>query len=94
MVTSWPVLREVDHHETAAADVAGARISDRKRKADCDRRIDGIPASIENFDADARGAAFLRDHDAIAGMDRLRGRNFGRARDRRDLGQGRSPEDQ
>ena len=61
-------LAEVDHHETAATDVAGARICDRKRKADRDRRIDGIPASIEDFDADARGAAFLRDHDAIAGM--------------------------
>jgi hypothetical protein len=83
----------MNHHETATTDVAGARISNRKRKADRNRRIDGIPASIEDFDADARGAAFLRDDHAIAGMNRLRWRNFGRARDRRDLGQGRSPED-
>jgi hypothetical protein len=84
----------VDHHETAAADIACARIGDRKREADCDCCIDGIPASIEDFNADARSAAFLRNHDAIAGMNRLRGGNVGRARDRRDLGRGRSPEDQ
>jgi hypothetical protein len=84
----------MNQHETATTDVARARVGNRKRKADCNRRIDGIPASIEDFNADARGAAFLRDDDAIAGMNRLRGRNFGRPRDWRDLGQGRSPEDQ
>ena len=57
----------MDHHETAATDIACARIGDRKREADRDCGIDRIAAAIEDFDADARGAAFLRDHDAIAG---------------------------
>jgi hypothetical protein len=84
----------MNHHETATTDVASARIGNCKRKADCNCGIDGIPASIEDFDTNARGAAFLRDDDAVAGMNRLRGPNFGQPRDRRDLGQGRSPEDQ
>ena len=46
----------MDHHEATAADVAGARICDRKRETDRDRRIDGIAAAIKNFNADAGGA--------------------------------------
>ena len=67
MVTSLAGLGEMDHHEAAAADIAGARIGDRKRKADRHRRIDRVAAAVEDFDADAGGAAFLRHHHAVAG---------------------------
>ena len=66
-------LAEVDHHEAAAADIAGARISHRKRKADRNRGVDRVAAAIENFDPDTGGALFLRHHHAVVRQDRLRG---------------------
>jgi len=75
----------MDDHEAAAADIAGARVSHRERKADRDRRVDRVAAAIENFDADAGGALLLRDDHAVAGRNRLRRRDDRRARDRRDL---------
>ncbi len=78
----------MDHHEAAAADIAGARISDRKREADRDGGIDRIAAAVENFHADARGMALLRHHHAVVGEDRRRRRNDRRARRWRDLGVG------
>ena len=75
----------MDHHEAAAAEIAGARIGDRERKADRDRGIDRVAAAVEDLDADAGGAFLLRHHHAVAGEDRRRRANGGRARDRRDL---------
>ena len=56
---------EVDHHEAAAADIAGARIGHGQRKADRDRGVDRVAAAVEDLDADAGGAAFLRHHHAV-----------------------------
>ena len=78
-------LGEMDHHEAAAADIAGARIGHRHREADRDRGIDRVAAAIENIDADAGGALLLRHHHAVVARDRLRRRDDRRARDRRDL---------
>ena len=59
-------LREMDHHEAAAADIAGARIGHRQRETDRDRGIDRIAAALKNFNADAGGALLLRHHHAVA----------------------------
>ena len=56
---------EMDQHEAAAADVAGARIGDREREADRDRGVDRVAAALQNVDADARGARLLRHHHAV-----------------------------
>src|SRR6516162_1758621 len=50
------IFGEMDHHESAAADVASAWISDRKCKTDRNCRIDRVTAAIEDFDADTCGA--------------------------------------
>ena len=78
----------MDHHEAAATDIAGARISDRERKADRDRGIDGVAALVEDLDADAGGALLLRHHHAVISEDRRRRRYRGSLRNRRDLGEG------
>ncbi len=85
-------LGEMDDHEAAATDIAGARVSHGERKADRDRRIDRIAPAIKNFDADAGGALLLRDDHAVAGRDGLRRRDDRRTRDRRDLRIGRDAE--
>ncbi len=46
----------VDHHEAAAAEIAGARIAHRERKTDRDRGIHRIAALLQNVDADPRRA--------------------------------------
>ena len=63
----------MNHHEAAAAEIAGARIGDSQRKTDCDSGVDGIAAHLENIDADPGGARFLRHHHAVAGGDRFAG---------------------
>ena len=76
MSRAGPPLRgEVDHHEAAAADVAGARIGHRHGEADCDRGIDRVAAALQHVGADARGARLLRHHHAVLGGDRLDRRN-------------------
>ena len=77
----------MDHHEAAAADIAGARIGDREREADRHRGVHRVAAAVEDFDADAGGAALLRHHHAVVGEDRRRRRNLRRVRNRRDLRQ-------
>ena len=78
-------LAEVNDHEAAAADIAGARVSHRKRKADRNRRVDRVAAAIQNFNPDTGSALLLRDHHAVAGGDRLRRRDERGTRDRRHL---------
>ena len=70
---------EMDQHEAAAADVAGARIGNGHRKADRDRGVDRVAAALEHLDADPRGAFFLRHHHAVACSDRSNARQFGSA---------------
>ena len=58
---------EVNHHEAAAADIAGARIARGKGKTDRDCGIHRIAALLQNIDADTRRARLLRHHHAVAG---------------------------
>src|SRR5436190_14712478 len=51
------LAREMDYHVAAAAEIAGARIGDGERKAGRDRRIHGIAAPLQDFEADPRGTA-------------------------------------
>ena len=74
------IFGEMDHHEAATADIAGAWIGDCEREADCDGGIDRIAAAIENFNADAGRALFLGDHQAVMREDRLRRDDRRRAR--------------
>ena len=76
----------MDHHEAAAADIAGARIGDRHGEADRHGGVHRVAAAIENLHADTGGAAFLRHHHAVAGDDRLCRGNRQRLPGRRDLG--------
>ena len=55
----------VNHHEAAAADIAGARIGHSHREADRDRGIDRVAAALQNIDADPRGQRLLRHHHAV-----------------------------
>ena len=71
MAMSRLPLGEMDQHEAAAADVAGARIGHRHGEADGDRGIDRVAAALEHFGADQRRAALLRHHHAVLGGDRL-----------------------
>ena len=59
----------VDHHVAAAADIAGARIGHRHRKAGRDRGVDRVAAFCQNLDADLRRARLLRDHHAVLRRD-------------------------
>ena len=64
----------MDHHETAAADIAGARIGHRHGETDRDRGIDGIAAALEHIGADIGRDLLLRHHHVVLrahGMDRM-----------------------
>ena len=60
-------LGGMDHHEAAAADIAGARIGHRQRKAGCDRGIDRIAALPQDVGADLGREFLLRHHHAVFG---------------------------
>ena len=62
----------VDHHETAAADIAGTRIGHGHGEADRDRRVHRVAALLQNLDADACRARLLRHHHAVFGDNALR----------------------
>ena len=57
----------MDHHEAAAADIAGARIGHGQRKAGRDRRIDRIAALPQEVGADLGRDLLLRHHHAVFG---------------------------
>ena len=59
----------MDHHKAAAADISGARITHRQRKAGGDRGIDGVAALAQDVGADLRCEFFLRHHHAVLGED-------------------------
>ena len=71
----------MNHHEAAAADIAGARIGHGHRKAGRDRGIDRVAALPQDIGADLRGEFLLRHHHAVFGgngKNRVgRGRNIG-----------------
>ena len=71
-------LGRMDHHEAAAADIAGARIGDGQRKAGGDRGIDRIAALPQDVGADLRGDLFLRHHHAVFGGNGVNGARVGR----------------
>ena len=66
-------IRRVDDHEAAAADVSGARIGHRHRKAGRDRGIDRIAATPQDIGADLRRDLLLRHHHAVFGGDGMNG---------------------
>jgi hypothetical protein len=84
----------MDHHDTAATDIPGARISDRERKADRHRRVHRVAAAIEDLDAYAGGAALLCHHHAVVSEDRGRWPYRRCERDRRDLAVGKRVQQQ
>jgi hypothetical protein len=62
----------VNHHESAAADVAGAWQGDRQRESHRHGRINSIAALLEDVDTDAGGRGLLgRDH-AVTREDRMK----------------------
>ena len=63
----------MDHHEAAAADIAGARIGHGHGKAGRDRRIDRIAAAPQDVGADPRRDFLLRHHHAVFGGDGMNG---------------------
>ncbi len=67
-------VREVDQHETTAAEVAGSRMSDGQREACRDCGVDGIAALFQNLHAGSR-CDRLHGHDgAVFKTDRSIGR--------------------
>ena len=44
-------IRQADHHEAAAADVARARVRHRQREADGDRGVHGVAALLQDVHA-------------------------------------------
>ena len=68
----------VDHHESAAAEIAGARIGHRHGEADRDRSVDRVAALLQDVDADAGGERLLRHHHPMRGGDGRRVSDFRR----------------
>ena len=67
----------MDDHETAAADISGARIAHGQRKAGGDRGIDRIAALPQDIGANVCADFLLRHHHAVFskdGMSGIRGR--------------------
>ena len=77
---------EMDHHEAAAAEIAGARIGDREREADRHRRVDRVAAAVEDLDADAGGALSCATTMPLWARIAVAGGMTGVRVDRRDLG--------
>ena len=68
----------MNHHETAATDISGARISHRQGKPGRDRRIHGVAALPQDVCAELRSDLFLRDHHAVFGGNRANRGEVGR----------------
>ena len=72
----------MNHHEAAAADIAGARIGHGHGETGRHRRIDRIAAPLQHIGADSRRDFFLRDDHAMFGdngMNRAGGCGYVRA---------------
>ena len=61
----------MDHHEAAAADIAGPRIGHGHGETGRHRRIDRIAAPLQHIGANSRRDFFLRDDHAMFGDDRM-----------------------
>ena len=81
----------MNHHEAAAADVAGARIGHGQRKAGSDRGVDRIAALPEDIGADLRSELFLRHHHAVFGRNGANGGELGGRIEAALLRDGRRP---
>ena len=46
---------EADHHQAAAAEVAGRGVDDRQREPHRDRGVDGVAALLQDVDAGLAG---------------------------------------
>ena len=66
-------FRRVNDHETAAADVSGARIGYGQRKAGGDRGIDRIAALPQDIGAYLCSDLFLRHDHAVFGNNAMNG---------------------
>ncbi len=64
---------EAGQQETAAADVAGERISDREGESDGDRRVHGVASRLEHSQSDIGRQRLLGDHHTVAGVYGLAG---------------------
>ena len=67
----------MNEHEAAAAQIAGARKSDREREADRDCRIDGVASTLQYVQSDARRRRFLGYDHAVPGEHRTCGGEWG-----------------
>ena len=65
MKRSLPVVHAYQH-EAAAADIAAARIDDRERVGDGDRRIDRVSAGSQHVDAGMRRIVLLGGDHRVA----------------------------
>ena len=57
----------MDHHEAAAADIAGARIGHGEREGRGHRRVDRVAASLRECRRRCGGDRLLGDHHAVCG---------------------------
>ena len=69
------VVAGTDQHETATADVAGVRPTDRHGEGDRDRRVDGVAAARQDGAADAAGRRRVRHDHALMTAGLLNSRN-------------------
>ena len=60
-------FRRVNHHEAAAADIAGSRIGHGHGETGRYRCIDRVAAPLQHVGADSRRDFFLRDDHAMFG---------------------------
>ena len=70
-------VRQLNRHETAAAQVARRGIHHRQRIPHRNGGIDGVAAVLEHIDADMAGQMLGGDHHAVFGRDRGHGGGVG-----------------
>ena len=62
---------EMDDHESAATDIAGARVGDGHREAGRHGGVNRIAALLQDIGADTRGDLLLGDDEAVLGRNRM-----------------------
>ena len=84
-------VRQPDHHEPAAADVAGGGMGDAERERDGDGGIHGVPAALQDGDTDVTGVglgagdgALPARRDALIAIGRRRAADGGRGHEPHD----------
>ena len=80
-------VRETDHHEAAAADVARGRVRDRQRESGGDRGIDGVAPRPQHLRPGPARVRICRDHHPSTRLDdAVRDGDLGRFGGRRATG--------